>query len=365
MTPLEPTISSTIMSSAKDIVRSTVSNGEELRRSVMNVGDAINAIAFAILILFTVFGNLLILAAIIRSRILRFRTHLYITSLSFANLLMAGVVMPLRVLSFVDKNTWLNEPVLCETYGSFFVLFCTVTVYTLAALSLDRYFSISRYKWYQNFMTSSRTFCLIVLCWSIAVLVSFLFANFDVDVEKSLNCKLGKTYTTAYVYTFVGIEVLTPVIFMLILQCQVMKTAVSHTHTVDVRGRQIKNLDYADFPSIAKETTWSKIVVRITLSFVIFWIPRCVFLLLDNSNTAGIHEVADGLTEIMTYCFPPSFALLLSYWSKEFREVFIDMLCPYACYQKKKDMRKYRLGEPNRVKPSMMYRKHSKNFAAS
>ena len=365
MAPLAGTVSSTIMSSTKDMVESTASNGEELRNSVVNAGDMINAIAFAILILFTAFGNLLILAAIFKSKILRFRTHLYITSLSCANLLMACVVMPLRVLSFVDKNTWLNEPGLCETYGSFFVLFCTVTVYTLAALSLDRYFSISRYKWYQKFLTSGRTFCLIVLCWSIAVLVSFMFANFDDDVGKSLNCKLSTTYTIGYVYAFVGIEVLTPVVFMLILQWQVMKTAVSHTHTVDVCGRQIKNLDYADFPSITKETTWSKIVVRITLSFVIFWIPRCVFLLLDNSNAAGIHEVADGLTEIMTYCFPPSFALLLGYWSKEFREVFVDMLCPYACYQKQKDMRKYRLGEPNRVKPSMMYRKHSKNFAAS
>ena len=125
-------------------------------------------------------------------------------------------------------------------------------------MSLDRYFSISRYKWYQKFLTNGRTFCFIILCWSVAVLVSFVFANFDNDAEKSMDCKLSKTYTTVYVYVFVGIEVLTPVVFMLILQWQVMKTAVSHLHTVDVCGRQIKNLDYADFPSIAKESTWSK-----------------------------------------------------------------------------------------------------------
>ena len=365
MAPLDPAVSTTMSSSTKDIQESTASDGEELFHSVANVGDMINAIAFAILILFTAFGNLLILAAVFKSKILRFRTHFYIVSLSLANLVMAGVVMPLRVISFVDKNTWFAKPDLCETYGSFFVLFCTVTVYTLAAMSLDRYFSISRYKWYQKFLTDGRTCYFIILCWSVAVLVSFVFANFDNDAAKSMDCKLSMTYTTAYVYAFVGIEVLTPVVFMLILQWQVMKTAVSHMHTVDVCGRQIKNLDYADFPSVAKESTWSKIVVRITLSFVIFWIPRCIFLLLDNSNTAGIHEVADGLTEIMTYCFPASFALLLGFWSKEFKEVFMDMLCPYACYQRSKDMKKYRMGESNKVKPSMMYRKHSKNFATS
>lgn len=364
MAPIDPTISTT-MPSTKDISESTASDGEELWRSVTSVGDTINATAFAILILFTAFGNLLILAAVVKSTNLRFRTHFYIVSLSLANLLMAGVVMPLRVMSFVEKSTWFAKPDLCETYGSFFVLFCTVTVYTLAAMSLDRYFSISRYKWYQKFLTNGRTFCFIILCWSVAVLVSFVFANFDNDAAKSMDCKLSKTYTTAYVYVFVGIEVLAPVVFMLILQWQVMKTAVSHIHTVDVCGRQIKNLDYADFPSIGKESTWSKIVVRITLSFVIFWIPRCIFLLLDNSNTAGIHDVADGLTEIMTYCFPASFALLLGYWSKEFKEEFTNMLCPYACYHRNKDMKKYRMDESNKVKPSMMYRKHSKNFPMS
>jgi len=365
MAPRLATTISTTMPSSKDISESTASDGEELWRSVTSVGDTINAIAFGILILFTAFGNLLILAAVFKSKSLRFRTHFYIVSLALANFLMAGVVMPLRVMSFVEKNTWFANPDLCETYGSVFVLFCTVTVYTLAAMSLDRYFSISRYKWYQKFLTNGRTFCFIILCWSVAVLVSFIFANFDNNAEKSMDCKLSKTYTTAYVYVFVGIEVLTPVVFMLILQWQVMKTAVSHLHTVDVCGRQIKNLDYADFPSIAKESTWSKIVVRITLSFVIFWIPRCIFLLLDNSNTAGIHDVADGLTEIMTYCFPASFALLLGYWSKEFKEEFTNMLCPYSCYQRNKDMKKYRMGESNKIKPSMMYRKHSKNFPVS
>lgn len=358
MQPLRPLVHFEFMAP----VDTSVSAAEDME-DISRAGDLINGVAFSVLILFTVFGNLLIIATTLKSKNLRFRTHFYIASLSVANLLMAGVVMPLRVVSFLDKSTWFAKPQLCDTYGSFFVLFCTVTVYTLAFMSLDRYLSISRYKWYQKFLTNFRTCCFIVLCWSIAVLVTFSFAKFDNDSAKSIDCKLSKTYTTIYVYIFVSIEVLTPTSFMLILQWKVMKTAVGQTHRVDVRGREIKNLDYADFPSISKESTWSKIVVRITLSFVIFWIPRCIFLLLDNSNTEGVHEVADGLTEIMTYCFPASFALLLGYWSKEFKQEFANVLCPYSCYQKAKNMKKSRLGEPNAVKPSAMYKKHVKNFA--
>lgn len=68
------------------------------------------------------------------------------------------------------------------------------------------------------------------------------------------------------------------------------------------------------------------------LSFVIFWILRCIFFFLDNSNIVGIYDVVDGLMEIMIYCFLVLFVLLLGYWSKEFKEEFINMLCFYVCY---------------------------------
>ena len=361
MAPIIPTLSTAIMASASELHRSDEAiNDNELWR--ISLSDIINTTAFAILMLFTFIGNLLVVTTVIKSKKLRSRTHFYTTSLAVANLLMAGTVMPIRVISFVDKAVWVAKPKLCKTYGTFFVLCCTVTVYTLAATSLDRYFSISRYKWYIRLLTDRRTVGFILLCWSVAILVSFAFADFGDDGYRSIDCKLSRTFSTPYVYTFVSIEVLTPVTVMLILQCKVMKTAVTYLHAVDVRGREMKNLDYAEFPPIAKESNWSKLAIRITSSFVIFWIPRCIFLLLDNSNTDGIHAIWDGFTEIMTYCFPASFALLLCCWSKEFKEQFMDLLCPYHCYQRRKDTRKYHLRDLNKVKPSTIYKKHPKNF---
>lgn len=137
-----------IMFFIKDMVELIVSNGEELWNLVMNVGDMINVIVFVILILFMVFGNFLILVVIFKSKIFCFCIYFYIMSFFCVNLFMVGVVMLFWVLSFVDKNIWLNKLGLCEIYGSFFVLFCIVIVYMLVVLSLDWYFLIFWYKWY-------------------------------------------------------------------------------------------------------------------------------------------------------------------------------------------------------------------------
>lgn len=323
-----------------------------------NTVDFINATAFAVMILFTAVGNLLIVVSVMKSRNLRHRTHFYMVNLSLGNLLMAAVVMPLRVTSFLGKETWVRQPKLCELYAMFFVLCSTITVFTLAAMGLDRYLSISKYRWYQKCLTGWRLLLVILLCWLVSLVVSFAPADFRGSGVVSLDCKLNRAYDSAYVYTFVIIAVLTPVVFMLLLHCKVIKTTARRARTVDVHGRKLKNLDFADSPSFAKEASWSRIVIKITLSFVIFWIPRCIFLLVDNSHTKGLHEVADGLTEIMTYCFPASLALLLGYWSSEFKEEFVTLVCPFSCYQKKRDEKKYKMGTINKVQPSAIYRKH-------
>ena len=315
-----------------------------------NTDDFVNAAAFAVLILFTAVGNLLILISVVKSRRLRHGTHFYIVNLSLANLLMAAAVMSLRVTSFVGKETWI-EKTLCEQYAMFFVLSCSLTVFTLAAMGFDRYLSTSSHRWYQRQLTGWRILVVVAFCWIVALLVSIAPADFRESDVVSLDCKLNRAYGVPFVYAFVIAAVLTPVAFILLLHFKVLKSTVGRMKTVDIQGRKLKNPCDSNEPTFAQETAWSRIVMRITLSFIIFWIPRCIFLLVDNSQEEGIHEVADGLTEILTYCFPASLALLLGYWSSEFKEEFMAIVCPFYCYQRRRDERKYRLGMPNRVKP--------------
>lgn len=326
--------------------------------SIQTYGDAsddVNAVAFIFLIVFTFVGNLLLLVAIAGNRKLRHTANHFTLSLVLASFLMAGTVMPLRVLSFMNKELWTSKPEMCEVYCTCFVLCCLVTVFSLVAMSLDRYFSISKTAACQKFMSGNcRSLVVIVSCWLIASILAVTPAKFPdmvKHIHNTYDCKLTRVYKPAYIYTFVSIEVLAPVTFMLLLHVRILKRAVGHFRTVDIQDAKLKNLDSSDCPSFARETQWAQVAIKVTLSFIVFWIPRCIFLLVDNSQSESIHEVADGLTEILTHCFPASLPLLYATWSTEFRDAFVKMLCPVGVVRQRHDREKYRLVTPNKVKP--------------
>ncbi|KAK3729208.1 hypothetical protein QZH41_002775 [Actinostola sp. cb2023] len=245
--------------------------------------------------------------------------HCYIMSLAFGNLLMAVSVLPVRIVSFLDKPAWIERSNLCEIYSGMFVFCCTVTVFSLAAMSIDRYFSIPRSGTYTKMATPCRAFGVIALFWGLAAVLSFAPAQLGKKMAEPLwDCKLSRIYSRPFIYCFVTIEVLIPVMFMLVLHCRITKARANHFRSVDVSGRKVKNLDYSDAPTLSQEASWARVVIKVLFSFILFWIPRCIFLLLDNSQHDSIHEIVDGVTEILTYCFGASLALLLANYCNDY-----------------------------------------------
>ena len=310
-----------------------------------NAGDAITAVAFVIVILFTLFGSLLIVLSIIRNKTakLRYTNHCYIMSLAFGNLLMAFTVMPIRVMSFLNKPAWIERGELCLIYSSMFVFCCTITVLSMAAMSIDRYFSIPRSARYQKMLSTCRVFTFIAFLWVFAAVVSFPAANFHTakSPRPTWDCKLNHIYSRPYVYCFVAIEVLVPVVLMLVIHCRIIKARMQHFRSVDITGRKVKNLDYSEAPTLTQESTWARVVMKVLLSFIVFWVPRCIFLLLDNSQHDSIHEAADGVTEILTYCFGASLALLLANSCEDYKTEMMFLVCPFMWYQRREHKRRY------------------------
>lgn len=331
-----------------------------------NTSDLITALAFVVVMCFTVFGSLLILLSVLRNKTSRLylTTHCFVVSLAFGNLLMAVSVLPVRVVSFVNKPAWIERNHLCEVYSAMFVFCCTVTVFSLAAMTVDRYFSIPRSGTYTKLITPWRSFGLIALFWILATILCFAPAELGKEMSKPMwDCKLNRIYNSPFVYCFVTIEVLIPVILMLVLHCHITKARMNHFRSIDISGRKVKNLDYSDAPTLSQEAAWAQVVIKVLFSFIIFWIPRCIFLLLDNSLHNSIHEVADGVTEILTYCFGASLPMILANCSADYKYEMTLMVCPFMWYQRREHRRRYQVSQSNRVTPgitpSMMYRKSS------
>uniref|UniRef100_H3CZ07 Alpha-2A adrenergic receptor n=1 Tax=Tetraodon nigroviridis TaxID=99883 RepID=H3CZ07_TETNG len=125
-----------------------------------------------IMILLTVFGNVLVVIAVFTSRALRAPQNLFLVSLASADILVATLVMPFSLANEL-MGYWYFGEVWCEIYLALDVLFCTASIAHLCAISLDRYWSITQAIEYNLKRTPRRIKCIIFIVWVMAAVISF------------------------------------------------------------------------------------------------------------------------------------------------------------------------------------------------
>ncbi|XP_041803807.1 alpha-2A adrenergic receptor-like [Chelmon rostratus] len=129
-------------------------------------------IMVAILILLTVFGNVMVVIAVITSRALRAPQNLFLVSLACADILVATLVIPFSLANEL-MGYWYFGKVWCEIYLALDVLFCTSSIVHLCAISLDRYWSVTQAIKYNLRRTPRRIKCTVFIVWVLAGIISF------------------------------------------------------------------------------------------------------------------------------------------------------------------------------------------------
>ncbi|NXG50658.1 ADA2C protein, partial [Psilopogon haemacephalus] len=151
------------------------------------------AAAVALLALFTVVGNSLVIAAVLSSRSLRAPQNLFLVSLAAADILVATLIIPFSLANEL-LGYWYFQPAWCQLYLALDVLFCTSSIVHLCAISLDRYCSVSRALAYGAKRTPRRVKCSILLVWTIAAIISLPPLLYEGEEKAApgerLQCKL-------------------------------------------------------------------------------------------------------------------------------------------------------------------------------
>ncbi|XP_051837363.1 alpha-2A adrenergic receptor [Antechinus flavipes] len=125
-----------------------------------------------LLMLLTVFGNVLVIIAVFTSRALKAPQNLFLVSLASADILVATLVIPFSLANEV-MGYWYFGKVWCEIYLALDVLFCTSSIVHLCAISLDRYWSITQAIEYNLKRTPRRIKAIIFTVWVISAVISF------------------------------------------------------------------------------------------------------------------------------------------------------------------------------------------------
>ena len=139
------------------------------------------------IILATIIGNVFVIAAIVLERNLRNVANYLIASLAVADLLVAALVMPLAAVNEVSSRWFLGRDA-CDAFISFDVLCCTSSILHLVAISLDRYWAVTRVDYIHN-RSARRILVMVAASWGISAVISIppLFATGDHDAAVVVN----------------------------------------------------------------------------------------------------------------------------------------------------------------------------------
>ncbi|CAD5221088.1 unnamed protein product [Bursaphelenchus xylophilus] len=137
----------------------------------LGLEDVFIALFLIILILMTIFGNILVVLSVFLYKRMRTFTNILLTSLATADLLVGLVVMPLALVDLLYDHHWQFGRFLCSVWATTDVLLCTASILNLCVISLDRYMAITSPLKYPR--TRSRLMAIVLLSsvWFISVVV--------------------------------------------------------------------------------------------------------------------------------------------------------------------------------------------------
>ncbi|XP_066017854.1 melanocyte-stimulating hormone receptor-like [Pocillopora verrucosa] len=128
-----------------------------------------NCILNAPLMLLSIVGNALVLVAILKTPSLRSPSVIFLCNLAVSDLLVELVVQPVYIVEQMVKTV----PKLQEAVGGMGFAGCGVSLWTMTAITVDRFLALHYHLRYPNLMTTSRAIYTIVTIWCIITLFSF------------------------------------------------------------------------------------------------------------------------------------------------------------------------------------------------
>ncbi|XP_048023331.1 alpha-2Db adrenergic receptor [Megalobrama amblycephala] len=182
-----------------------------------------------VIIVVTIVGNVLVVVAVFTSRALRAPQNLFLVSLASADILVATLVIPFSLANEV-MGYWYFGSTWCAFYLALDVLFCTSSIVHLCAISLDRYWSVTKAVSYNLKRTPRRIKFMITVVWIISAVISFpplLMTKHD-----ELECLLNNE--TWYILSSCMVSFFAPGLIMILVYCKIYRVAKQRASTVFV-----------------------------------------------------------------------------------------------------------------------------------
>ncbi len=293
--------------------------------------------------LVTVLGNLLVMVTVVTNHRLHNPTNYFILNLATADAFLGLFVLPFSTLTTVYP-IWPLGPEFCNVYIATDVTLCTVSILTLFAISLDRYFAVTVPLTYQRKVSSRLVWKVCAAIWGFSALMAYLPIHIgwnsmdgkiqNYDEPKSCVFKLNKGYVL-----FVSIATyFAPLITMCGVYMKVLfitKKQVNEINKLSVGGpaKSMLGHDNKRQRQIVSDTKATITLASLVLAFAICWVPYFSLFTAKPFLSSEINVHLDLTALWLGYVNSLINPFLYAYYNSAFRDAFVRILCR-GCQQR-------------------------------
>lgn len=309
-------------------------------------------IIFGAIFVVGVVGNLLLVFTVTLNRVMRTNPNVFLVSLSVGDFLLLLISVPFTATIYTIHE-WNFGDAMCKVNVFMQSLSLGVSIFTLAAVSGDRFiavvFPIASYKW----STMRRTLQICAVLWVVSLVLAvpdLVLANvgqFEETDRPLLVCKLcpaaawSKWYNQLRTTLRFAIYFLLPMLIIAVMYVMIAVTLLQKPLEPCPPGAKTTTAAWAKQLHVRRRI--SKMVLCIVVIFAVCWLPRYVYLLwhdyIDFDYNTAFH-----VFKIVGFCLSFAYSsvnpVALYFVSDDFRQYFDHYL--FGCCCKSRRMKKRR-----------------------
>ena len=274
----------------------------------------------------TIVGNLMVHISMYKFRSLRTVTNMFIGSLAVADFLLGFVCLPIYALFFID-STFGRYKYLCLWKYSAVLVSMTGSLYSLVAISVDRYIAILHPLKYPIIMTRKKAKIIISGIWIyhliIIVIPSAGWNNYD--KYNGTVCNFFKILPLPYTILTAPVSIFSSLFISMYLYRQIFNVA---SHQLKKRKHRVQSKANLQ---LQKDMRSVRAMGIILFFFYIFWAPSMFIIPLKYLDIpADISEIIKNFGMIIAMSNSAVNPFMYCWLRKDFCRAFKSILCSYC-----------------------------------
>ncbi|OAD53737.1 Adenosine receptor A2b [Eufriesea mexicana] len=272
-----------------------------------------------------VFGNGLVIVVFSKERKLRRRTNYYIISLATADLLVGLFAIPFAILASIGLPTNLHA---CLFTVSILIVLCTISIFCLVAVSVDRYWAILHPMGYSRTVRTKTAIGIICVCWIAGTLVGFLpLLGWNAGKKSNEKCIFTEVMDYDYLVFLYFATIIFPALLIAAFYAHIYRVVVKQLQQIVTMnpGRRSGNQTTGTMLRLLgaarkREVKATQNLSRIVIFFIICWFPlytiNCIMAFCQKCR---VHDVLMNFCIILSHLNSAGNPLIYAYHLKDFR----------------------------------------------